>query len=364
MSNSISLNAEKYYRNIEQTMARIESKWQKFNYSTDLFTEIAWEETQDLDFSPLADIHGQLQLLDLPGVRIQQKQTTFSDLYVQIFHNGRFMIEILNWWGGHVNVHDHDFSAVQFQLKGDALNVDYDFKTLKPAGALRFGELKLQEAEIWKAGGRSKVHPGADHPHSVFHIGEPTTSLLIRTTATPRYGAQSNYFPTLAAHYYVSNDIQRKKMTGLNLMSRKSPVEFKSTIRRFLNEQSASENFFMLLKLGSLLFQEAYMEIVEDFASRGEDESKIVQSVVINNGIDFFKTRANDTEGITPLEKLSAFAVAASHDLRNFDKLEEDLKSKEDVADLRPPLKSFISRLDENDRLTAEQYLRVFGLQE
>lgn len=357
-------NLSKYYQHIEEVMARIETRWQKLNYSTDLFTEIVWDETKDLDFSPLGEISNQLKLFDLPGVRIQQKQTTFSDLYIQVFQNGRFMIEILNWWGGHVNVHDHDFSAVQFQLKGDALNTDYDFKTSKQAGALRFGDLSLRQAEIWKEGGRSKVYPGADKPHSVFHIGEPTTSLLIRTTATPRYGAQSNYFPTLAAHYYVSNDIQRKKMTGLNLMSRQSPREFKTTIQKFLKEQSLSENFFMLLKLGPLMFQEKYVDIIGDFAGLGEDQSKIVESVITNNGIDFFKTRANDTEGITPAEKLAAFAVAATNSVDNWRQLSRDLKSKEDISDLRSPLKSFISKLDTSEQETAEQYLQVFGLAE
>ena len=102
------------YRDLEQAMSRIETKWQKENYSTEMFPEIAWEETSGFDFSPLGEINNQMKLMDMPGVRIQQKPSSFSDLYIQVFHNGRFMVEILNWWGGHVNVHDHDFSAVQF----------------------------------------------------------------------------------------------------------------------------------------------------------------------------------------------------------------------------------------------------------
>lgn len=352
-----------YYNDIENLMGRIETQWQKQNYSTDLFPEIVWELTQGFDFSPLGEVSNQLKLFDLPGVRIQQKQSTFSDLYVQVFHNGRFMIEILNWWGGHVNVHDHDFSAVQFQLKGEALNASYDFKTQKQAGALRFGELSIFEAELWKEGDRTIVRPGDLHPHSVFHIGEPTTSLLVRTTATPRYGAQSNYFPTLAAHYYVSNDIQRKKMTALSLLARKYPTEFQDALRKCLETQSHSENFFMLLKLGSLTFQDRYVQVVSDYAERGQEEAKIVESVVTNNGIDFFKTRANDTAEVTPSEKLAAFAVAASHNPENFKKLEKDLRSSADILELSSPLKSFIGKLDEQDQETAKQYLNIFALE-
>lgn len=353
---------EKLYKEIESTMSCIENKWQKINYSTDHFPEIAWEETSSLDLSSLGEVSNQLKLLDLPGVRFQQQRSTFSDLYVQIFHNGRFMIEILNWWGGHVNVHDHDFSAVQFQLKGDALNVVYDFKEEQEAGALRFGNLNVRESEIWKEGGRSIVRPGDVDPHSVFHIGEPTTSLLIRTIATPRYGAQSNYFPTLAAHYYVSNDIQRKKLTALGLLSRKASQEFRTNLEKFLDTQSLSENFFMLIKLGSLLLQEDYSDILQSYAAKGTLEKKLIDSVVLNNGIDFFKTKANETSDLNYDEKLAAFAVSASCNLGNLQKVVSQLGNTVNPDRIHRGLKSFLAKLDSDDQAVAEGYLDIFGM--
>jgi len=270
----------------------------------------------------------------------------------------------LNWWGGHVNVHDHDFSAVQFQLKGDALNVVYDFTESETAGAVRFGDLKVRESEIWEEGGRSIVRPGDVDPHSVFHIGEPTTSLLIRTTPTPRYGAQSNYFPTLAAHYYVSNDIQRKKLTALGLLARRSPSEFRNHLENFLNTQSLSENFFMLVKLGPMLFQEKYIDIITNYANKGAQEAKVFAGVAINNGIDFLKTKANETENVTPEEKLAVFSLAASHGLKNLMKISKDLGSKATPDFLRNNLRSFYQKLDDDDRETATRYFNLFDVSE
>lgn len=350
------------YNELETVMERIEQKWQKQNYSTDLFPEIAWEETKNFDFSPLGEIRNQMKLFDMPGVRVQQKPSTFSDLYVQAFHNGRFMVEILNWWGGHVNVHDHDFAAVQFQLKGDALNAEYEFTTSQDAGALRFGDLTMQAAEVWQEGGKSKVYPGKNHAHSVFHLGQPTTSLLVRTVATPRYGAQSNYFPKLAAHYYVSNDIQRKKLTALSLLSRNTDNEFRETFTHFLNTQSLCENFFMMIKLGPVLFQERFVGLIAEYASRGEQEAKLVETVITNNGIDFFKARVNDIEGLTQGERLAGFAVAASHNLEGFKTLEQSKKMTEYRMSIRPNLQSFLQKLDAEDQITAGRYLEIFGL--
>ena len=352
------------FNDLENVMAKLETRWKKENYSTDVFTEVAFEETKDFDFSWFAEVKNQMKWMDMPGIRVQQVQSTFSDLYFQAYHNGRFMIEILNWWGGHVNVHDHDFAAVQFQLKGDALNAEYDFTTKREAGALRFGELKMQTAEVWTEGNVSKVYPGRDDAHSVFHLGEPTTSLLVRTVAAPRFGAQSNYFPNLAAHYYVSNTIQRKKLTALSLLARETPNDFCDTFSGFLDTQSLSENFFMMVKLGELLFQGRYVQLVANYAARGEDESEVVKAVVTNNGVDFFKSRVNSVKGLTQDERLAGFAVAASHSLEGFITLENSPKMSVYRASLRPSLKSFINKMSREDQLTAQRYLTVFGLSE
>jgi len=353
-----------FYNSILEMTSRIERKWLKYQYSSDEFYKVAWEETENFDLSPLGEIGNQLDLLENPHVRHNQHRSTFSDFHFQIFHNGRFLIEVLNWQGSHVNVHDHDFSGVQFQLKGDSLNVVYDFKEDEKAGALRFGELSVRRAEMWREGSRSVVRAGDLDPHSVFHLGKPTTSLLIRTVATPRYGSQSNYFPTLAAHYYVSDDIQRKKLTALSLLSGQSPSEFRRCFTHFINTQSLSENFFMLLKLGTILFSETYVDLVYDYAGRGEREAKVVESVAYNNGIDFFKSRANLISEISAAEKLAASCVAASAGDKNFAKVLADLKKAEAQNDARQPLNSFVGKLDQSDQTLAGNYLNLFKISE
>lgn len=352
----------KLFSDLEKLMIDVEKRWQKQNFSTESFPDIVWEITRNIDLSDLGEVSNQLQLFDIPSVRLLQKRSTFSDLYTQIYHNGRFMIEILNWWGGHVNVHDHDFSAVQFQLKGNALNVPYAFNTIENEGAIRFGDLKVATAEIWKEGGRSIVRHGQDSLHGVFHLGEPTTSLLIRTIPTPRYGAQSNYFPSLAGHYYVSNDLLRKKMTALSLLSKQNEKEFRYHLKKFLSSQSLSESFFMLLKLGEITFQEKYSDLMIDYAQQGEKQSRVVENVIYNNGIDFFKSAVNNSLNLSQNEKIAAFAVASSCNLENFSKIEKCLEEHLPTSDLRSSLFRFINQLEKDDQKTADKYLDVFNL--
>ncbi|MAV90442.1 MAG: hypothetical protein CL676_03410 [Bdellovibrionaceae bacterium] len=353
------------YNDLVAACSRIEEKWLKFDNACEYFPSIVWEETERLDLTEFGKVSNQLKLLDHHSVRLNQQLSTFSDMYFQIYNNGRFMVEILNWHGGHVNVHDHDFSAVQFQLKGDSLNVIYDFTESGPHdGALQFGDLKVRNAEIWKEGSRSVVRSGAIDPHGVFHLGRPTTSLLIRTLPTPRLGAQSNYFPTLKAHYNVSTTVQRKRLTGLNLLWTENRAEFHRLFEKFLGEQSLAENFFMMVKFGSRIFQSSDVGIASKFAARGAKESLLVQSVAYNNGIDFFKNKTNEfSEGSQDL-RLALFAISAATSRENFNKIKEDLAERSLSINESFQLEKFKLTLSSRDRKLANQYLRLFGMEQ
>lgn len=353
------------YQELNEVAKKIERQWLRYNYASEDFYKVAWEQTSELDLSPLKDVSFQMRLLENEAaVRRNQHRSTFSDLHFQIYHNGRFLVEILNWAGSHVNVHDHDFSGVQFQLKGKSLNVVYDFETTERLGALRLGALSVRKSELWHEGGRSVVRHGDIDPHGVFHLSLPTTSLLFRTVATSRLGTQSNYFPTLAAHYTVNGDIQRKKLTALSLLAHHAPAEFVSMLETFLDTQSLSENFFMLLKLGEVTFREENLAVVDKFADRGERESEIIKNVIFNNGIEFFKSQATLRKDVTEDERLAVSVLAGTHGKDNLQRVLGHLKGTGATENFQSNIQSFMGKLTERDRQVAQNFLSVFGIEE
>ncbi|MCB0421387.1 MAG: hypothetical protein KDD61_10345, partial [Bdellovibrionales bacterium] len=187
-------------------------------------------------------------------------------------------------------------------------------------------------------------------------------SLLIRTVPTPRYGTQSNYFPHLAANYFVNNDVQRKKLTGLSLLASDSTEDFHNLFQNFVNTQSLSENFFMFLKLGDILFQERHVKLVYEFAKRGAQEEKIIKSVATNNAIDFFKTSALRTPGVTEKERLVVFALAGSHSAKNFKTVYNRLRGTHYELDTKSSIGTFISKLSEPKQKLARRYLDLLQL--
>lgn len=331
-----------FYRNLIGLTEKIEKRWQQENYNSDVFSDVVWELTHDTDLSLLGDLRNQLELLEYGAVRAVQTLNTFSDFYFQIYNNGRFYIEVLNWWGGQVNAHDHDFSGVQFQLKGDALNVIHDFSCRQKTGALRFGKLSARRGEYWREGGRTKVLHGDIELHSVFHLGRPTTSLLIRTLPTQRYGAQSNYFKNLAAHYYVNTLQQRKKLTALRLLSQGDESGFRERVCHCFHEQSLSENLFMLVKLGTAFFDPRYAPLMTEYARTSPEAEQVVLAAMVNTAEDHLRDIAHDCLAATLQERMAIHALIASADSTDLRRVVTDVP----IGAPLPLISAFHGKLD------------------
>lgn len=346
-----------FYQNLIGLTEKIERRWLQENYNSDIFSDVVWELTHDTDLSLLGNLRNQLELLEYAPVRAVQTLNTFSDFYFQIYNNGRFYIEVLNWWGGQVNAHDHDFSGVQFQLKGDALNVIHDFKCRQQTGAVRFGELSARRAEYWKEGGRSKVFHGDIALHSVFHLGRPTTSLLIRTAPTKRYGAQSNYFKNLAAHYYVNTLQQRKKLTALRLLSRGDASGFREGIRHCFSAQSLSENLFMLVKLGTTFFDPGYAPLMTEYARTSPEAEQVVLAAMINTAEDQLRDIAHNCLAATLQERMAIHALIASADSADMRRVVTDVP----IGVPLTLIDAFRGKLDEAHQCRFDMSVKVLG---
>lgn len=346
-----------FYQNLIGLTEKIERRWLQENYNSDVFSDVVWELTNDTDLALLGDLRNQLELLEYGPVRAVQALNTFSDFYFQIYNNGRFYIEVLNWWGGQVNAHDHDFSGVQFQLKGDALNVIHDFNCRQQIGAVRFGKLSARRAEYWKEGGRTKVFHGDIELHSVFHLGRPTTSLLIRTVPTNRYGAQSNYFKNLAAHYYVNTLQQRKKLTALRLLSKGDESGFRERIRHCFSEQSLSENLFMLVKLGTAFFDPRYAPLMTEYARTCPEAEQVVLAALVNTAEDHLRDIAHDCLAATLQERMAIHALIASADSTDLRRVVTDVP----IGAPLPLIDTFRSKLDEVRKRRFDIALKVLG---
>lgn len=351
------------YRNLLEATREIEAAWRATGNACEAFPEIVWERTSGLDLSPFGDLANLPELLETAAISSLQHPSTFSDLYFKLYDNGKFWVEILNWWASDINVHDHNFSGVQFQLKGRSLNVVYRFESEFSAPGLSLGELFVVSADLWNEGDRSIVRPGTVQPHNVSHLCVPTVSLLIRTHPNAAYGGQSNYLaPDVAGDYGVADIIFRKKIAALRLLARGNPVDFHRALQRVLAGHTHTENIFTLLKVMDLIFEPKHVSLLHEYAAQGDMETVIVRAVAYHRAQDFLTNTVKYAPGLTEEEILAVSTLAAAFSQSSLDEILRHLAARGILLDMEHLLSTIDAKLPSDIQPQFRASIGLFGI--
>lgn len=357
------MNAPKILMRLLEFAEDLDHDWRKDDCSCEAFPDLVLRLSSNLDLRHFGDLPFLLEVIDEPSVRATQFPTSFSDLHVNLFDNGRFVVEVLNWWGSDINIHDHDFSGVQFQLVGDSLNVVYKFDGEDKRGRLTFGKLSVARTELWHPGNRSLVRPGRQEPHIVNHIDYPTVSLLVRTVPLKAYGPQRNYFPPSAsADYGVADTVHRKKVVGLKLLAAQ-PDEFRRVFRRIVAAASPTQLLFVLIKLVDVLFRPQYVDLLNELGAKNAPTSRkaAVTSAAYLRAALFLTTRLKWLPELDYECRLALSALASGYDQTSFDEIRAALATLAG-SDVLETLSDIGNRLSVQDRQEFDNVFRLLNI--
>lgn len=351
------------YRDLLEVTKDIEDAWRKQENDCEAFAQIVWERTTDLDLSAFGEISNVPELLETAAIASLQIPSTFSDLYFKLYDNGKFWVEVLNWWGSDINVHDHNFAGVQFQLKGQSLNVVYSFEREIDTSGLAIGKLSIASAECWNEGDRSIVMPGRIQPHNVSHLSVPTVSLLIRTHPNPAYGAQNNYLaPDVAGNYGVADIVFRKKVGALRLLANGHKDDFNRAFRQVLSHQNHTENLFTLLKMVDLLFAAEHVHLLHEYALQGELEALLVRSVAYHRAQQVLTNTIKYAPGLSQEEVLAVSVLSSAYSQTSLDEILKHLEENGISLNMPSFIHEIDRKLDTNFRVQFHDSLNLLGI--
>lgn len=349
-------------RNIRQACEKIDNSWKKANGDYWAFSEIAYEHTEGLDLGVFADASVMHEAMSDENIAKLQAPASFSDLYYVLFRNEGFYVEVLNWWGSDINIHNHDFAGVQIQVLGTSLNVVYDFNETYCEDGVAVGDTSINKAEIWEQGARSLVVP--DMPHNVSHLCEPTVSILFRTHPGKKYGPQRNFFPpNIAATYYSHDVIWRKNTKMLRLLATADDKRpFEKAFRELFRKQSFNQNLFTLVKLVDLVFSTDLVHLVYEYAQSSDMAGKIVEAVSYFKANDILAKRLKYQCCENYSETVCMSALSSVTDTESFNKINTNIKASHPDMDLWLTLKNMESRLQSKDADVLDSLTDLFGL--
>ncbi|MBL4632894.1 MAG: hypothetical protein JKY56_03430 [Kofleriaceae bacterium] len=189
---------------------------------------------------------------------------SFGDPPITLVHRPNFHIQLLLWREGSAAIHHHAFSGAFSVLRGESLHTRYGFTQVeKVSDGFVTGELHFWDCEYLKVGDVRGIVPGPSMIHSVFHLGQPSATIVVRTHHDPAGSPQLAYTPQLAFDPFVESVELTRKLQLLDMIADKGEKELVSALREIIEVADLVTSFAVLRfyvsrvghvrKIGSLL---------------------------------------------------------------------------------------------------------------
>lgn len=173
---------------------QVRQAWREHDFNELEFPRIAAESAAGFELAYEFDAIETADFLSQTGIQ-QQPTNTFSNLPITVYRDENFYIELLVWTQATTEIHEHAFSGAFKVMQGSSLHTRYRF-TCEEKITLNFltGKLEALGSEQLKAGDIRSIHPGSDGLiHSLYHLNNPSVTLVIRTPGLSAYQPQHTY---------------------------------------------------------------------------------------------------------------------------------------------------------------------------
>jgi hypothetical protein len=194
----------------------VEKIWREKNYNEELFPAIAAEALREFDVPNKLSVweiaEWTLNQIELP--KQQDLPARFSDLPITIARFPRFHIDVYYWYDGVTAIHQHSFCGAFQVFEGSSLHSNYEFEVEEKLNFFsEIGKIKLNQVQLLKKGDVREIADGKRFIHSLFHLDQPSVTLIVRTVRTPLSYPQFSYRkPDLAIDPYFEDPNVVKKV--------------------------------------------------------------------------------------------------------------------------------------------------------
>lgn len=263
---------------------KVEQIWCDKNYSEDEFPQIAADALNEAKLpekiSAWEILEWSLRQTQLP----EQKdlRASFGDPPITLYNSPRFYIDVYFWFEGTTAIHQHSFCGAFQVLHGSSIHSWYEFDIQEKINAFtEIGEINLKLCELLEVGDVQKIEAGRRYIHGLFHLDQPSATIVIRTHKSPLHLPQFSYHkPFLAidpfyeeantikknqclSAFFRSNHPETDKIAGESLKKSDFQTTFSilSTIRYYLQQNHLNQIFNLDAPKDRF---ESFMEIVRE----------------------------------------------------------------------------------------------------
>jgi hypothetical protein len=241
----------------ERLGAEIESLWLEKNYNEELLPAIAKEALARADLpsklSAWDVLEWSLKQTELP--RQRDVRGNFGDPPVTIYSGPRFHIDVYFWFDGTTAIHQHGFCGAFQVLLGSSIHSWYEWNRHEVVNTFaETGDMTLKTCEILEVGDVQEIWAGKQYIHALFHLDQPSATIVVRTDRSPLHLPQFEYHkPSLALDPFFVQETTTKKVQIVSALVRAKRPDADSQISDMLNASDLQTSFSILSHLRGLL---------------------------------------------------------------------------------------------------------------
>ena len=235
----------------------IENKWRELHYNEDGFSKIAADALREAKLSSTISawdvIEWTLAQPELP----QQKdlRANFGNPPITVFNGPRFHIDVYFWLDGTTQIHQHSFCGAFEVLLGSSLHSWYGFERDEVINSyMETGRLRLNACDLLKVGDVKEINAGRDYIHALFHLDQPSVTIVVRTEQSPHFLPQFSYHkPHIALDPFFEHETTTKKLQSLNPLFQTNHPETDRLVSDILEHADFHTSFSVLSTVHSHL---------------------------------------------------------------------------------------------------------------
>ncbi len=315
----------------------VEKIWRDANYDEEVFPSIAKKALQEANLfekvSAWEVIEWTLNQTNLP----EQKDLpgSFGDPPITLYNAPRFHVDVYFWLEGTTSIHQHGFCGAFQVMHGSSIHSWYEFEPREAINTFtEVGKLSLKVCEILEIGDVQEIFAGRKYIHSLFHLEQPSATIVVRTHKSPMHLPQYSYHkPSLAVDSFFEEANTIKKLQAITALIRSKHPDTQRHITELLERSDFQTSFKILTTVRSYL-QNDQMQQMFDLAAPKEQFGEYLKIVG---------------------EKHEKFAHVLPKVFAHYDKLDQILRQRSYVTD--PELRFFLALL-----LNIEGRERIFEL--
>ena len=262
---------------------RTRERWKAAGFDEACFADIATEilaETCPCTHVGAVDVLQHYLRLESPP---PQPRSDFGQPPVIVYRDRRFYIEVLFWMESTTALHQHAFSGAFHVLAGSSVQSLYRFRPRsRVTSRLWLGDVDLVEVELLRRGSTRPIRAGRQMIHSLFHLEQPSATVVLRTPAESDQRPQFDYRRPYVAYdsLELPDDLERA-IAVLNLLARIDPAAAETAVRQFLLDRDLVAVFFVLDMLAfehPTLFDRVCRDTAEVEARHGSRFREVLES--------------------------------------------------------------------------------------